>query len=92
MILGIDFIELILKNRKQLTSIHLPTETIYSEPLTARFFLKYRLLNQNYQTKFLVAENGQTLSPLNILLSKIGIQTLKIAKAHFLEIDLSNLN
>ena len=75
-----DFIELIIKKRKALT-----------EPkhgLTSRFFLKYRLLNQNYQTKFLSSEVGDQLSALNILLSKMHLQRLPIAKSNFIELDM----
>lgn len=64
-ILGLDFIELLIKNRKELT--HQPTGHV------SRFFLKYKFLNQVHQTRFLSTQTGNALSPLNILLDKMNL-------------------
>ncbi len=82
MILGLDFIELIIKNRKNLTIVQVGQ--------TQRFYLKYRIFNQNYQTKFLSTEIGNSMSPLNIILDKINLQKLKIGKSNFIDIDITN--
>lgn len=77
-ILGIDFIELILKNKKSLLN---------SQPeLTQRFYLKYTLLNKVYQTKFVTPESAHHLSPLNVLLSKVKLQKFDIGKINFTEL------
>ena len=48
-ILGLDFIELILKNRRELVK--------HVQGQTQRFFLKFKLFNQVYQTKFFGADD-----------------------------------
>lgn len=79
-ILGLDFIELILKERRDLVT--------HVKGQTQRFFLKYRLFNQNYQTKFIGGDDRQSLSPLNILLQKLKLQKFDVRKATFLELDM----
>ena len=64
-ILGLDFVELILKGRNDLVK--------HVQGQTQRFFLKFRLFNQNYQTKFIGGDETGSLRPLNILLNKIGL-------------------
>ena len=64
-ILGLDFVELILKGRKDLVK--------HVQGQTQRFFLKFRLFNQNYQTKFIGGDETGSLRPLNILLNKINL-------------------
>lgn len=50
--------------------------------------MKYRFLNQVYQTRFLSSETGNALSPLNILLDKMNLQKLSIQKSNFIELDM----
>lgn len=64
-ILGLNFIELILKNRFALTK--------EVQGQTQRFYLKFKFFNQNYQTKFIGGDADQSLSPLNILLQKMNL-------------------
>jgi hypothetical protein len=64
-ILGLDFVELLLKKRKELTH--------QAPGHVSRFFLKYKFLNQVHQTRFLSSQTGNALSPLNILLDKMSL-------------------
>lgn len=79
-ILGLDFIELILKERRDLVK--------HVQGQTQRFYLKFRCFNQNYQTKFIGGDDRQSLDPLNILLQKIKLQKFDIKKTTFIELDL----
>ena len=81
-IIGLDFIELLIKNRRQLTQ--------QSAGQVSRFFLKYKFLNQVHQTRFLSSQTGNSLSPLNILLDKLHLQKLSIQKSNFIEIDVAD--
>jgi len=79
-ILGLDFIELILKNRAGLAK--------QVQGQIQRFYLKYRMFNQVFQTKWVGADSQNSLDSLNILLQKIKMQRFGIGKSNFVELDL----
>mmetsp|Transcript_34710 Transcript_34710/g.53248 ORF Transcript_34710/g.53248 Transcript_34710/m.53248 type:complete len:187 (+) Transcript_34710:5623-6183(+) len=79
-ILGLDFVELILKNRKE--------QVKQVSDMVQRFYLKFRLFNRNHQTKFLGAQARESLVPLDILLAKLNLQKFGIGKTVFVELDL----
>lgn len=81
-ILGLDFVELLLKNRFDLVkSVHGQVQ---------RFYLKYRMHGQTYQTKFVGADANNSLDNLNILLQKIKLQRFAINKSSFVELDMTD--
>ena len=80
--MGLDFIELLLKNRRVLTQ--------QSPGHVSRFFLKYKFLNRVHQTRFLTSQTGNSLSALNILLDRLNLQKLSIQKTNFIEIDVAD--
>ena len=57
-----------------------------------RFFLKYRMYGQTYQTKFIGADVNNSLDSLNILLQKIKMQRFDIGKSNFIELDMADQN
>jgi hypothetical protein len=81
-ILGLNFVELILKDRaalaKQVTG------------QTQRFFLKYRMFNQTFQTKFIGADATNSLDSLNILLDKLKMRRFDISKSNFIDLDMTD--
>ena len=78
-ILGLNFIELLLKGRQSLLK--------QPQGLVQKFFLKFRFSSQNHQTKFLGADSSKVLEPLDLLLLKMNLQKLQIKKSVFVEMD-----
>jgi len=62
-LLGINFIELVLKNKFEMSR--------FIQGQIQRFYLKYRINGQAFQTKFLGSDANNSLDNLNILLQKL---------------------
>lgn len=82
LLLGINFIELILKDKFELSK--------YIQGQIQRFYLKYRINGQVFQTKFLGSDSNNSLDALNILLLKLKMQRFDILKTNFIELDMKD--
>jgi hypothetical protein len=81
-LLGLNFIELIVKSRKDIfeqTKINLATKPGF-------LYLKFRMLNQNYQTK-LMAKHSLGDNPY---FAHLDLQVINLNKTFFIELDFKN--